>query len=112
MTVTRVCRDYLFYNRWGFKKVNVYLNLMILFVAIGAWHGTNLYWISWGALHGLGFCAYLYYRNNKDRFAFAHERMRPVFHELAARISTYVFVCLCWYLASKIALFLLGRHIP
>ncbi len=112
MTITRVCRDYLFYNRWGLKTINVYLNLMILFFAIGLWHGANYYWPTWGLIHGIGFCVYTYYRTHREKFAvvrgFASERAR----DLASRTVTYAFVCLAWYVATKIALLLLRIDLP
>jgi len=112
MTVTRVCRDYLFYNRWGFKRANIYVNTMLLFLAVGLWHDMNLYWGSWGMLHGIGFCIYLWYRTHKEQFAFAtslgSERVRAI----VSASATYVFVCLCWYVATKISLLLHHGPLP
>lgn len=48
-------RDYL-YIPLGGNKVPIprmYLNLMIVFVISGFWHGANWTFIVWGALHGL-----------------------------------------------------------
>lgn len=48
-------RDYLYIplggNRKGMVRKN--LNIMIVFVLCGIWHGTGLSFITWGALHGL-----------------------------------------------------------
>jgi len=112
MTVTRVCTDYLFYNRWGLKKVNAYFNLMMVFLAVGMWHGMNLYWGTWGILHGIGFCAYVWYRAHKERFAFAGSIGSQRLREIGSRVTTYVFVCLCWYVANKISIALLLRPLP
>jgi D-alanyl-lipoteichoic acid acyltransferase DltB (MBOAT superfamily) len=112
MTVTRVCRDYLFYNRWGFRRVNVYLNLMLVFLAVGLWHDTNWYWATWGLLHGTGFCVYLWYRAHRQRLTFIAEVCPVKVREITSRALTYIFVCLCWYVANKITLFLLSRHLP
>ncbi len=108
MTVTRLCTDYLFYNRWGLKKINVYFNLILLFTAIGMWHDLNWYWVIWGLLHGLGFCAYVWYRNHKASFAFGEGITTPRIREFGSRALTYVFVCLCWYVANKITFRLLA----
>jgi D-alanyl-lipoteichoic acid acyltransferase DltB (MBOAT superfamily) len=112
MTVTRVCRDYLFYNRWGFKKVNVYLNLLLVFLSVGLWHDTNWYWAAWGLLHGTGFCVYLWYRTHRERLAFIVTVFPLKVREITSRALTYTFVCLCWYVANKITFFLLGRQLP
>lgn len=110
MTVTRVCRDYLFYNRWGFKRANAYLNLMIVFLAVGLWHAMNLYWATWGLLHGAGFCVYLWYRTHKDSFGFIQQIASARTRRLASIALTYVFVCLCWYAANKIVIGLQGHR--
>jgi D-alanyl-lipoteichoic acid acyltransferase DltB (MBOAT superfamily) len=48
-------RDYLYIplggNRLGFSRMLI--NLMIVFVVSGLWHGANWTFVVWGALHGL-----------------------------------------------------------
>jgi alginate O-acetyltransferase complex protein AlgI len=48
-------RDYLYVplggNRQG--EARLYLNLLIVFLASGLWHGANWTFVVWGALHGL-----------------------------------------------------------
>ena len=102
MTATSVFRDYFFYNRWGLAKVHLYLNTLIVFLMVGVWHGLNGYWVLWGLLHGIGFCAYLWYRTNKERFATWQHRIlhRPL--RLAGPIATYLYVCSCWILPPTI----------
>jgi len=102
MTATSVFRDYFFYNRWGFAKVHLYLNTLIVFLMVGVWHGLNGYWVLWGLLHGIGFCAYLWYRTNKQHFKMWQHRIldRPI--ALAAPIATYLYVCSCWFLPPTI----------
>lgn len=48
-------RDYLYIPLGGNRKgkVRKYLNLMIVFLASGLWHGANWTFIVWGGLHGL-----------------------------------------------------------
>ena len=50
-------RDYLYISLGG-NRVSVlrmYLNLLIVFVISGLWHGAHYTYLVWGALHGLGF---------------------------------------------------------
>ena len=42
LTATTVFRDYFFYNRWGLRG-NVYVNTIVVFLAVGLWHGSNAY---------------------------------------------------------------------
>lgn len=46
-------RDYLYFALGGSKRGNVYVNLMITFIAIGIWHGAGWNFVVYGALHGL-----------------------------------------------------------
>ncbi len=78
MTATYVFRDYLFYNRWGFRTYNVYFNTMVLFTLVGLWHATNAYWILWGFLHGLLFCGFMFWRKHNSRLGHIPLRGTPV----------------------------------
>lgn len=99
MTATALFRDYLFYNRWGGTRSNVYLNTLIVFTAVGLWHSANAYWLLWGLLHGAGFCVYIAW--GRRRQARPEARPLPGGH-LAARIGTYFFVCSCWAIPAKL----------
>ena len=96
MTATRLFRDYLFYNRWGRRSVNVYVNTMILFTLVGVWHGANSFWVIWGMWHGVGFCAYLWYKKHApslplERFGWSGTRANVL-----GAVATYLFVVLGW----------------
>lgn len=105
MTATSVFRDYLFYNRWGLRAHNIYVNTVIVFVAVGLWHMTNWYWFLFGVLHGLVFCIYLAYRRlSSSHQVFAYIGKSRWF-SVGSALVTYVAVCACWYLPSKIIQF-------
>jgi hypothetical protein len=99
MTVTSVFRDYIFYNRWGRRRPNVYLNSLVLFVLVGAWHSANAYWVIWGAVHGIGFCIYLLY---KQKTKSLHALFRGRLGRLAAIVVTYLFVVGAWALPPQL----------
>ena len=48
-------RDYLYFPLGGSRcsKVRKYLNLMIVFLVSGLWHGAGWHFVAWGFLHGL-----------------------------------------------------------
>ncbi|HYA88734.1 MAG TPA: MBOAT family protein [Nitrospirota bacterium] len=54
MTLTRWFRDYLYIPLGGNKKgaLRTYLNLMIVFILCGLWHGAYLPFLIWGLYHG------------------------------------------------------------
>jgi alginate O-acetyltransferase complex protein AlgI len=45
-------RDYVYIPLGGNRKGNVYVNLFIVFVLTGFWHGANLQFLAWGLWHG------------------------------------------------------------
>jgi D-alanyl-lipoteichoic acid acyltransferase DltB (MBOAT superfamily) len=95
MTATSVFREYLFFNRWGLRSFNPYVNALVVFIAVGLWHASNLYWVLFGLLHGVYFCSYLWLRPRLRRFP--GRVVRP-----AGVAVTYVCVCMAWYLPSKL----------
>ncbi len=55
MTLTRFFTRYVYIPLGGSRKgtVRTLLNIMIVFLLSGFWHGTNWTFLVWGALHGL-----------------------------------------------------------
>lgn len=58
MSLTRFLRTYIYIplggNRRG--KLRTYVNVMIVYLVSGIWHGANWTFVLWGALHGLLSC--------------------------------------------------------
>ena len=46
-------RDYLYIPLGGNRRGNVYLNLSIVFLATGLWHGSSWHFVIWGIWNGL-----------------------------------------------------------
>lgn len=46
-------REYLYFPLGGNRKGNVYLNLMLVFLATGIWHGATWIFLLWGCMHGI-----------------------------------------------------------
>jgi alginate O-acetyltransferase complex protein AlgI len=91
MTLSRFLRDYLYFplggNRHG--KVRRYVNLMLVMVIGGLWHGAGWTFLLWGALHGL----YLVVNHAWQRFV----RAPPgVGYRLGAQAVTLLAVVFAW----------------
>ena len=89
-------RDYL-YIPLGGSKVSTgrrYLNLFIIFLVSGIWHGANYTYIIWGALHGFYSVVYIiirpYLRKTPEK-AWAASLMRT-----GNILITIVFVTFAW----------------
>jgi len=46
-------KDYVYIPLGGNRKGNVYVNLLIVFILTGFWHGANFKFLAWGLWHGL-----------------------------------------------------------
>lgn len=55
MSLSRWFKDYLYLSLGGNRKgeMRTYLNLVIVFLLCGLWHGANWTFIFWGAYHGI-----------------------------------------------------------
>lgn len=80
-------QDYLYIPLGGSKKgeVRTYLNLLIVMLLSGIWHGAGWTFIIWGALHGVASCV------NKV----AGEKMREL-GKYANIVFTFIIVTLFW----------------
>lgn len=72
-------------NRKG--KCRTYLNILIVFIVSGIWHGANLTFILWGLLHGLLSIA--------DRL---FDKSRKTIMEPVRWITTFLVVSILWLL--------------
>lgn len=53
MSLSGWFRDYLYIPLGGNRTGNVYINLLIVFIATGIWHGAAWGFVVWGLWHGL-----------------------------------------------------------
>lgn len=58
MSLTRFLRQYLYFPLGGSRRgtLRTYVNIMIVFLVSGIWHGANWTFIVWGVLHGAANC--------------------------------------------------------
>ena len=92
-------RDYL-YIPLGGNRVPVprwYLNLMIVFLVSGLWHGAAWTFVIWGGLHGLYIVGEMASRGLRAKLA---QRLgldqRPGAKAVLGGVITFILVCLAW----------------
>ncbi len=58
ITLTRFFRTYVYFPLGGNRKgkIRTYINMFIIFLLSGLWHGAAVTFIFWGLLHGIGIC--------------------------------------------------------
>ena len=93
-------RDYLYIPLGGNRKgkIRKYVNLMIVFLVSGLWHGANITFVVWGALHGSyqiieylagSFCC-------KVRRIAGFKESKAFSNKFLKLIITFVSVCFAW----------------
>ncbi|MBP6411256.1 MAG: MBOAT family protein [Pseudarcicella sp.] len=87
-------RDYLYISLGG-NKVSVFrknLNLMIVFMVSGLWHGASWNFVIWGFLHGF----YLLLSNLKNNYFKAEEKPSNFVTNIFTGLFTFVVVMFTW----------------
>ena len=88
-------RDYLYIplggNRQGWFRT--YLNLMIVMLLGGLWHGASWNFLIWGAIHGIMLCIDRVVKRGRSREASHSPR---IFRQVAGIASTYFVVLIAW----------------
>lgn len=87
ITLTRFLRVYIYFPLGGNRKgkYRTYLNLFIVFLVSGLWHGANYTFIVWGMLHGI---AMLINRIFKEKIDHIHPALNW--------LITFSFINLTW----------------
>ncbi len=87
MTLTRFFTTYVYIPLGGNKKgaVRTYVNIFIVFVVSGFWHGANWTFIVWGIAHGVAMLINKLFKKGIDK-------INPVLNW----IMTFAFVNLTW----------------
>lgn len=69
MTLTRFLRQYIYFPLGGSRKgrVRTYINILIVFLISGFWHGANWTFVVWGMLHGIAQVLTRRFRNTWSR---------------------------------------------
>ena len=98
ITLSTFLRDYLYVPLGGSRATlaRQCLNVFIVMLVCGLWHGAGWTFVAWGALHGLALVAHRLWRSLIDRHApgwDAQRWYRPVSMGL-----TFLFVTLAWVL--------------
>jgi D-alanyl-lipoteichoic acid acyltransferase DltB (MBOAT superfamily) len=88
-------RDYVYIPLGGNRRGNArrLVNVMIVFLVSGLWHGANFTFVIWGALHGLAFF-FLDFRT--DPQARDDGALWPGWKSLLQMLVTFAFVVFAW----------------
>lgn len=88
-------RDYLYYPMGGNRvsKFRWVLNILVVFIVSGLWHGANWTFLIWGALFGV---VYLIEKGINTRFHLAKSHTPYSAGHLLLSLKTFLLVTLIW----------------
>jgi D-alanyl-lipoteichoic acid acyltransferase DltB (MBOAT superfamily) len=95
MTLSRFLRDYIYIPLGGSRRTVTrrLINVFVVMLLGGIWHGAGWTFVLWGALHGAGLIVNLIYRLIKDDQTGTHGKP-PLFS--ISHAATFLFVALTW----------------
>jgi alginate O-acetyltransferase complex protein AlgI len=87
MTLTNFLRTYIYFPLGGSRKgtVRTYVNILIIFLVSGLWHGDNWTFIVWGVLHGIA--------NMLNRLC---KKSWGKVNEIVQWMATFLFINITW----------------
>lgn len=87
MTMTRFFTKYVYIPMGGNRrgKTRTYINIMVVFLLSGLWHGAGWNFILWGCMHGIAFVVTRYWKN-------FFEKLHPALNWLI----TFSFINVTW----------------
>lgn len=89
MSLTRFLRTYIYYPLGGNRKgkCRTYINIMIVYLISGIWHGANWTFVLWGIIHGFLNCLNRIFKKSWDKL-----------HEVTKWAFTFLLVNILWIL--------------
>lgn len=89
-------RDYVYIPLGGSRvsKARLILNVLIVFLVSGLWHGANLTFVFWGFVHALFVLPVILFFKKEAHFS--HNRNWPTLREFLNITGTFLIVVLAW----------------
>lgn len=94
ISLTSWIKDYVFIPLGGSRVVlwRILLNIMIIMVLVGIWHGATFNFVVWGAIHGIGLIILRLYR----MLIPLKQKELPVYRKAWGAFITFNFVTFTW----------------
>ncbi len=98
ITLSSWLRDYLYIPLGGNRKgrIRTYINLFIVMLLGGLWHGASWNFVFWGALHGVGLAIHKIWTETRPSSARFTAFMQSKPYLVVSWASTFIFVCFAW----------------
>lgn len=98
ITLNRFFTKYVYIPLGGNRKgaVRMYLNLMIVFLCSGLWHGAGFNYIVWGAMHGVLYVATRFWQKQICSGRVRKERPHGKIVTVLSQILLFAYVSIAW----------------
>lgn len=98
ITLNRFFTKYVYIPLGGNRKgtVRMYLNLMIVFLCSGLWHGAGFNYIVWGVMHGVLYVATRFWQKQICGGHMHKEGSHGRFMTVLSQIFLFVYVSIAW----------------
>ncbi|MBO4337572.1 MAG: MBOAT family protein [Lachnospiraceae bacterium] len=98
MTLSGWFRDYVYIPLGGSRRGNVYLNLFIVFILTGIWHGAGWGFLVWGLWHGIFVVAERFFMRNKKPSDDKEKKGLMLLKNAGGHLYTMLVVMIGWTL--------------
>ncbi|MEP7076299.1 MAG: MBOAT family protein [Acidobacteriota bacterium] len=98
ITLSQWLRDYLYKPLGGNRKgrFRTYVNLFIVMLLGGLWHGASWNFVFWGALHGTALAIHKIWKELDLFPAVDNGKVWKIATKIISWSATYLFVCFAW----------------
>lgn len=112
ITLTRFFTRYVYFPLGGSKKgsIRTYINILIIFILSGLWHGSDSSFVIWGLMHGAGMLVCRIYRDvrkalNINKFDLKKSNLV----NCIGTVITFIYVSIAWVLFRADSISKAGR---
>ncbi|AZN43297.1 MBOAT family O-acyltransferase [Paenibacillus albus] len=87
-------REYLYFSLGGNRKgkARTYLNLLLVMLLGGLWHGASWNFVVWGGMHGLALAIHKFYMD----YVLRKKKITNAVYQFFSWALTFLFVCVLW----------------
>ena len=98
ITLNRFFTKYVYIPLGGNRRgpARMYLNLLVVFLLSGLWHGAGWHYLVWGAMHGVLYVATRFWQKYRAGRGGMRREAKHRFMTIVSQISVFLYVAVAW----------------
>lgn len=98
ITLNRFFMKYVYIPLGGNRRgpARMYLNLLVVFLLSGLWHGAGWHYLVWGAMHGVLYVATRFWQKYRADRGGVRREAKHRFMTIVSQISVFLYVAVAW----------------